>query len=127
MIILKYVNDINDIKYNIDIIDELLELVIKDKCCIHHNILVKYRILSLNKGTSVIKRIIEQYEFNEHNYRLSNVAESIFGRCTHKTEYYFHPEKMRSIFSLCSVRASANRAKRETFRRKVFLMHLNYV
>ena len=56
--ILEYVNDINDIKYNIDIdfIDELLELVIKDECCIHHNMLVKYGMLSLNKWNNRYKK-----------------------------------------------------------------------
>ena len=42
--ILEYVKDVNEIKYNIDIdfVEELLDFVIKDECCIHHNMLVKY-------------------------------------------------------------------------------------
>lgn len=103
--ILDYVQDLNDIKFNIDIsfIDELLELIIKDECCIHHNMLVKYGILSLNKGTSVIKRMIEQYEFViDQEYRLYNVVESApNGGCTHKNEYYFHPD----AFKLCLMRS----------------------
>jgi len=52
MMILEYIKKINELKYNIDIsfIDELLELVIRDECCIHHNILMKYNILTKTKG-----------------------------------------------------------------------------
>ena len=103
--ILEYVTDVNEIKYNIEIdfIDELLELVIKDECCIHHNMLVKYGISTLKAGSKDVRRIIEQYEFiNDHDYRLSNVAESApNGGCTHKTEYYFHPD----AFKLCLMRS----------------------
>ena len=37
--IIDFVKEINKIKYNIDIlfIDEFIELVSKDDCCIHHN------------------------------------------------------------------------------------------
>ena len=53
----------------------------------------------MNKKTTDIKRIIEQYEFiNDHECRLRNVVESALnGGCTHKTEYYFHPD----AFKLC--------------------------
>jgi hypothetical protein len=39
--IIDYVKHINKIKYNIDIsfIDEFIELVSKNECCIHHNML----------------------------------------------------------------------------------------
>jgi hypothetical protein len=43
--IIEFVKEINKIKYNIDIsfIDEFIELVSKDECCIHHNLLHLWR------------------------------------------------------------------------------------
>ena len=43
--IIDYIKAINKLKYNIDI-----ELVDKDECCIHHNMLQKYKVLKLTKG-----------------------------------------------------------------------------
>lgn len=101
--IVEYVQDINEIIYNIDIdfIDELLELVIKDECCIHHNMLVKYGIVSLKSGTTDIKRLIEQYEFNDQDCLLRNVAEQLKSGTKYKNEYYFHPD----AFKLCLMRS----------------------
>lgn len=51
--IIDYVKAVNRLKYKIDIdfIDEFIELVNKDECCIHHNMLQKYGV-SLLKGGS---------------------------------------------------------------------------
>ena len=50
--IIEFVKEINKIKYKIDIsfIDEFIELVSKDDCCIHHNMLQKYGIYNLKSG-----------------------------------------------------------------------------
>jgi len=57
--IIDFVKEINKLKYNIDIsfIDEFIELVSKDECCIHHNMLEKYNISNLKGGTGDIKKI----------------------------------------------------------------------
>ena len=49
---LQVIKEINNIKYKIDIsfINEFIELVNKDECCIHHDMLVKYGIITMNKG-----------------------------------------------------------------------------
>ena len=49
--IIDYVKEVNKIKYTIDIsfIDEFIELISKNECCIHHNMLEKYEIISLKK------------------------------------------------------------------------------
>ena len=102
--IIEFVKEINKLKYNIDIlfIDEFIELVSKDECCIHHNMLQKYGIISLKKGSTDIKRILEQNEFDENeDFRLRNVAESKSGGCTHKIEYYLHPR----AFKICLMRS----------------------
>lgn len=64
IMILEYVKKINELKYNIDIsfIDELLELVLKNECCIHHKMLVKYDVVTLKSGTTDIKNLIKQYD-----------------------------------------------------------------
>jgi hypothetical protein len=107
--IIDYVKAINKLKYNIDIdfIDEFIELVDKDECCIHHKMLQKYGILSLNKGSTHIKRILEQNEFEENiDFRLSNVGESApKGGCTHKKEYFLHPR----AFKICLMRSLKNK------------------
>ena len=73
--IIEFVKEINKLKYNIDIsfIDEFIELVSKDECCIHHDMLVKYNVISL-KGTTndvVCKRHSSQKLYPCHEETLS--------------------------------------------------------
>ncbi len=66
--IIDYVKEANKLEFNIDIhfIDEFIELVDKKECCIHHNMLQKYGILTLNNGSNNIKRILTQNNFKEN-------------------------------------------------------------
>ena len=97
--IIEFVKEINKLKYNIDIsfIDEFIdkkinlffylfkklnclifsiELVSNDECCIHHNMLEKYSVLKLNKGTTCVKELLEQNNFIKNkDYLLSHVKE----------------------------------------------------
>ena len=52
--IIDYVKQVNKILYNIDIsfIDDFIELVSKDECCIHDNMLQKYGVLNTKKYTN---------------------------------------------------------------------------
>ena len=102
--IIDYVKEINNIYYKIDIefIDEFIELVNTDDCCIHHNMLKKYGISTLNGTTNDIKKILSQYDFVENtDYRLRQVSQSNHGGCTHKNEYYLHPRS----FKICLMRS----------------------
>ena len=103
--IIDYVKEINKLSYNIDIdfIDEFIELVNKDECCIHHNLLQKYGVSNLKGTTNDIKKIFNQYEFIENeDFRLRNVSQSASrGGCTHKNEYYLHPR----AFKICLMRS----------------------
>ena len=103
--IIDYVKEVNKIKYKIDIsfIDEFIELVSKDNCCIHHNMLQKYEIISLNKGSSNIKRLLEQNEFiDKEDFDLLNVEEvRPQGGTVIKNEYYLHPR----AFKICLMRS----------------------
>ena len=106
--IIDYVKAINKLKYNIDIdfIDEFIELVDKDECCIHHDMLKKYKVLQLNKGTTHVRDILNQYDFLENeDFRLSKVRESKRGGCTHKNEYFLHPR----AFKICLMRSLKNK------------------
>ena len=100
--IIDYVKEVNNRYYQIDIkfIDEFIELVNKDDCCIHHNLLQKYGISKLKGGTADIKKILIQNKFEENkNYTLRNVSESApSGGCTHKIEYYLYPTSFKICF-----------------------------
>ena len=103
--IIDFVKEINKLEFKIDIsfIDEFIELVSKNECCIHHNMLQKYGIISLNKGTTDIKRILEQNDFIENDdFKLRNVAEfNSKGGRGNKNEYYLHPR----AFKICLMRS----------------------
>jgi phage anti-repressor protein len=66
-----------------------------------------YGISNLKGGSKDIKRILEQNEFIENeDFRLSKVAESASkGGCTHKNEYFLHPES----FKICLMRSQKTR------------------
>ena len=103
--IIEFVKEINKLKYNIDIsfIDEFIKLVNKNECCIHHNMLQKYGILTLNKGTTDINRLLEQNNFIENeDYQLRNVAElRPQGGSSIKNKYFLHPR----AFKICLIRS----------------------
>ena len=103
--IIDYVKAVNDIKYkiNISFIGELLELVNRDDCCIHHEMLIKYKICKTTGGSKDIKRLLNQYNFIENeDYHLSNVAEvRPQGGTVIKCTYYLHPD----TFKFCLMRA----------------------
>jgi hypothetical protein len=102
--IIDYVKEINKIKYNIDIsfIDEFIELVSKNDCCIHHNMLQKYDIITMKGTTNDIKRLIDQYEMEENeDYLLRNVAHQHQTGTKYKNEYYLHPR----AFKICLMRS----------------------
>jgi hypothetical protein len=103
--IINYVKTVNKISFNIDIsfIDEFIELVNKDDCCIHHNMLQKYGIISGGNTTSVIKRLLEQYDMEEyHDFLLYNVVQQKSGSGgSNKKEYYLHP----NAFKICLIRS----------------------
>ena len=102
--IVDYVKAVNDIKYKIDIsfIDELLELVNRDDCCIHHDKLITYKVLTINTSGH-IKRTLDQYEFIEgEDYNLSNVGQVRKKRGdVIKNIYYLHPR----AFKMCLMRS----------------------
>ena len=107
--IIDYVKEINKILYNIDIsfIDEFVELVNKDECVIHHNMLYKYEVLTSNNTTNHIKRLFEPYNLIENeDYNLSNVGQVRQNRGeVIKHEYYLHPR----AFKICLMRSLKTR------------------
>ena len=98
------VKEINKIEFNIDIsfIDEFIELVSKNECCIHHDMLQKYDIITMKGTTNDIKRLIDQYEMEENkDYLLRNVAHQHQTGTKYKNEYYLHPR----AFKICLMRS----------------------
>ena len=91
----EYTKNVMQNIYNKDIsyIDELLNLMVKDEIHIHHSYLIKYGIIKGSNCSNRIKEFITLYEFEEDNdFRLSEIRESNSGGCTHRKEYYFHPD-----------------------------------
>jgi hypothetical protein len=103
--IINYVKEINKLSLNIDLsfIDEFIELVNKNECCIHHNMLQKYDLISLKSGTANIKRLFEQFDFKEDDdFTVHNVVYRNKGRgSVTKIEYYLHPR----AFKICLMRS----------------------
>ena len=75
---------------------DFMELVGKDECCIPHEMLVKYKVLTLEKGTTDVKRLLDQYEFLEGTSYVRNVAEVDSGR-TDKNLYILHTDAFKKI------------------------------
>jgi hypothetical protein len=64
--------------------------------------LQKYGIISLNKGTTDIKRLLEQNNFiDNEDYLLRNVADQLSSGTKYKNEYYLHPR----AFKICLMRS----------------------
>jgi len=107
--IIDFVKEINKLEFKIDIsfIDEFIELVSKNECCIHHKMLEKYGISNLKGGTGDIKKILEQNKFEENNdFELRKVSElRSQGGTSNKNEYYLHPE----AFKICLMRSLKTR------------------
>ena len=101
--IIDYVKAVNDMQYKIDIsfIDELLELVNRDDCCIHHEMLIKYGVITANTSGH-IKRTLDQHEFIENkDYKLSDIGQFSLGGRGNTNDYYLHPD----TFKFCLMRA----------------------
>jgi len=103
--IIEYVKEVNKLEFKIDIsfIDEFIELVSKNECCIHHNMLQKYGISNLKGTTNDIKKLLEQNEFIEkEDFDLRNVSQvRSQGGTVIKNEYYLHPR----AFKICLIRS----------------------
>ena len=109
--IIDYIKEINKLEDNIDIgfIDDFLELVNKNDFCIHHDMLIKYGVLSENCTSSGhVKRMLDRYKFIEHqDYRLSHLGQPVpQGGTSTKIIYYLHP----NTFKMCLM-GSANTRK----------------
>ena len=96
--IIEYVKEINKLISNIDI--SLLMILL--------NLLIQIIVVSnLTGGSSDVKRLMNQNGFiNKKDYLLSELAGSApNGGCTHKNEYYLHPD----TFKICLSRSQNTR------------------
>jgi len=97
--IIDYVKLLNNESYHIDIsfIDDFTNLVCKDECCIHHDMLEKYGVLTLSCGTTNVKRIIDQNVLKVVGCALYNVVDPDKNDPTHKINYFLHPRLFKFI------------------------------
>ena len=78
--IIDYVKLLNEKIFNIGIafIDDFINLVDKDNCCIDHELLMKYGITNLTAGSYDVKKIIERNDGQERaDYTVSQLADRI--------------------------------------------------
>ena len=98
----EYIEEVNDAFHQIDIdfVDDFMNLVKKDECCIHQDMLVKYGVLSSNTDSRDVKRILQQYNMKSDIYWSGNVA---VGNCCHfeKHSYKLHPDAFKKILMRC--------------------------
>jgi len=97
--IIDYVKLLNDQFYNIDIsfINDFISLVGKNECCIHHDMLEKYGVLTLTGGTTNVKRIIDQNVLKVGDCPLYNVVDRDKNDQAHKINYFLHPRLFKFI------------------------------
>ena len=63
--------------------------------------MLEYEILSLKNGSTNIKRILEQNNFEENeDFKLLNVEKFNNSNGGNKNEYYFHPEPFKILRSI---------------------------
>ena len=93
------VMQLNDQFYNIDIsfINDFISLVGKNECCIHHDMLEKYGVLTLSCGTAKVKRNIDQNVLKVGSFPLYNVVDPDKNDQAHKINYFLHPRLFKFI------------------------------
>ena len=101
--IVQYTKFLNELFYHYDItniIDEIILLIGIDGFSIHHDMLEKYEVISLKSGSYDVKRLLEQYDFTEHEDYIRNIVEVDDGR-TQKYIYYFTVDVFKTILMRC--------------------------
>ena len=96
--IIDYVKKLNEQFYKIDIsfIDELIDFIDKDNCCIPHEYLQKSDVYSLSGGSGDVLKILEKLSaVEDHHFTLRKVSDRDDYR--HKNEYLLHPDMFKQI------------------------------
>jgi len=105
--IVEYITEANSklFQMDIDFVVELMDLVGKDDCCIPHELLYKYGVLTERDNSYDVKRVLEQYDFIEgKDYQLPtrNVAVPRNSDGTFvKITYMLHPDTFKKILIRC--------------------------
>ena len=107
--IVDYVKLLNYDVYHIDIsfLDDFINLVDKDECCVHHDMLYKYGVLTKRNSTHDILRIIENQKLEtETNLFSCRPCTNAHLTESHqiKNEYFLHPR----LFKLILIRSRNN-------------------
>ena len=98
--IINYIKKVNEEFFSIDIdfIDDFIELVNKDECCIPHDMLFKYGILSSSAGSHDVRKLMEQYNFIEKvNYVSININPDRKLNPKPEISYLLHPKTFKKI------------------------------
>ena len=96
--IIQYVIELNEDYFQIDIefIDDFMDLVDKDECCVNHAILQKYGVSALSNGSNDVKKLIERNKGRiDQDYTVRHLADR--EDYSHKIEYFLHPTFFKKI------------------------------
>jgi len=85
-------------------VDDLLDLVVQDTCCIPHDRLVKYGVLSDRNSSTHCERMMKQYELKESRDFAPTLVQSI-GAGRPAVVFLLHPD----AFETCLMRAKNTR------------------
>jgi hypothetical protein len=104
---MKKFNNIYGELINITLMNELSKYNNEYTCCIPHEMLVKYNILSDdNKLADNVKTLIDQSDFIENkDYLIVDDQDKVLPGAKHKITYMFHP----TAFKLCLMTAENNK------------------
>ena len=71
-------------KMDISFVDDFVDLVGKDECCIIHDLLTKYEVTTLSSGSNDVKKIIERNDGRDGlDYKIRQLAD--------RNIYVLHP------------------------------------
>ena len=94
--ITEYITKVNDLFYKIEIdfMQDFMNLVGNNECCIHHDMLVKYGVLT---SIAVVKRLLDNNILDEtiDDKSLYNVVHR--DDKSHKIDYILHPKLFKII------------------------------
>ena len=96
--IVDYVKKLNTKFFHIDLsfIDDFIELVNNDECCISQELLQKYDIYKFTGGSCDIKKLVDQnrgIEGVDYMVRINSDRDAY----THKIIYFFNPSLFKKV------------------------------
>jgi len=99
--IIDYIKSANEKIHHIEIdfIDDFMNLVNKDECCIPYNTLLKYGVLTNIETSGTVKRVLDQNNDIDNLNDLYKSVQSKTDTLSTKIEYMLHPRLFKFFFN----------------------------